>query len=113
MAVSVEALAPELLPVLVEEAAFEWHEVLGACPDADTGAIRRAMTGLALICHPERRQPRTVGSGHLSLRGAVKQAPATPGGHGSAEISRARLVSGADATAMHCKGLLVSTEDVF
>jgi len=67
MAVSVEALAPELLPVLVEEAAFEWHEVLGACPDADTGAIRRAMTGLALICHPERRQPRTVGSGHLSL----------------------------------------------
>ena|SRR5271166_1572554 len=46
--------SPEAVQILLEELAFSWHETLGVPPNADAGAIRRAMARLALAYHPDK-----------------------------------------------------------
>jgi transcriptional regulator with XRE-family HTH domain len=46
--------APEAIAMLLEEAAFAWHETLGVPPAADANTVRRAMTRLALGYHPDK-----------------------------------------------------------
>jgi DnaJ-class molecular chaperone len=40
--------------MLLEEAAFTWHETLGFPPSADAVLLGRAMTTLALAYHPDK-----------------------------------------------------------
>jgi DnaJ-class molecular chaperone len=54
---------PETLAIMLAEATFRCHETLGILPGADASAIRRAMTRLALIYHPD-----TAGSQGLMIR---------------------------------------------
>ena len=54
LAITLEQLSPDALDILLEEARFSCHEVLGIPANADAGAIRAAMTRLALIYHPDR-----------------------------------------------------------
>ncbi len=53
MAVTLEELTPEALSVLLDEATFSWHEVLGIAPETDAAGIRTAMARLALLYHPD------------------------------------------------------------
>jgi transcriptional regulator with XRE-family HTH domain len=53
LAMVLAELTPETLALLLEEAAFSWHETLGVPPDADATAVRRAMTRLARLYHPD------------------------------------------------------------
>ena len=54
LAVALEELTPELIAVMLEEATFRWHEVLGIPPGSDASAARRAMTRMALLYHPDK-----------------------------------------------------------
>jgi transcriptional regulator with XRE-family HTH domain len=54
LAVALEEFTPEGLDIMVDEAAFHWHEILGVSPGADATAARRAMTRLALLYHPDK-----------------------------------------------------------
>jgi len=53
LAVLLEERSPEAIAMLIEEAAFAWHETLGVPSGADTDAIRLAMRRLALRYHPD------------------------------------------------------------
>jgi DnaJ-domain-containing protein 1 len=54
LVVALDALTPDGLEVMVEDTEFRWHETLGVSPNADPAAIRRAMTRLAMIYHPDK-----------------------------------------------------------
>jgi DnaJ-class molecular chaperone len=47
-----EDFSAEALTISLEEAPFNWHEILGVPPNADAAAVRRAMTRLDLRFHP-------------------------------------------------------------
>jgi DnaJ-domain-containing protein 1 len=66
---------PEALAIMIEEAAFSWHETLGVSPRADVRTARKAMTKLALIYHPD-----TGGSPEQMIRvnAAYEAARASP-----------------------------------
>ena len=52
--VALDELTPDGLEVMVEDAEFRWHETLGISPNADLAALRRTMTKLAMIYHPDK-----------------------------------------------------------
>ena len=54
LAVVLQDFSPEALTISLEEAEFSWREILGAPPNADMAAARRAMTRLALRYHPDK-----------------------------------------------------------
>jgi transcriptional regulator with XRE-family HTH domain len=54
LAIALEQLSPDALDILLEETRFSCHELLGVPPKADAAALRRAMTRLALIYHPDK-----------------------------------------------------------
>jgi transcriptional regulator with XRE-family HTH domain len=54
LVVALDTLTPDSLEVMVEDAAFRWHETLGVSPNADPATLRRAMTRLAMIHHPDK-----------------------------------------------------------
>ena len=54
LAVVLVEFTPEALAIMLEDAAFSWHETLGVTPGADASTARRAMTKLALIYHPDK-----------------------------------------------------------
>jgi len=53
LAVLLEERAPEVITMLVEEAAFAWHETLGVPPGAEADAIRLAVRRLARRYAPD------------------------------------------------------------
>ena len=53
LAVVLEQHSAEAIAMLIEEAAFAWHETLGVSPNADSDAVRLAMRRLALRYHPD------------------------------------------------------------
>jgi transcriptional regulator with XRE-family HTH domain len=52
LAAALRDFSPEALTIALEEAEFNWREILGVPPNADTAVARRAMTRLALRYHP-------------------------------------------------------------
>jgi hypothetical protein len=48
------ALTPDGLDVMVEDAEFRRHETLGVSPNTDAATLRRAMTRLAMLYHPDK-----------------------------------------------------------
>jgi hypothetical protein len=50
---ALDALTPDVVDIMVEEAEFRWHEILGVAPNADQATLRRAMTRLAMLYHPD------------------------------------------------------------
>jgi transcriptional regulator with XRE-family HTH domain len=52
LVVALDALTPDGLEIMVEDAEFRWHETLGASPNTDAATLRRSMTRLAMIYHP-------------------------------------------------------------
>jgi transcriptional regulator with XRE-family HTH domain len=54
LAVTLQDFSPEALTISLEEAEFDWREILGVSPNAGTAAARRAMTQLALRYHPDK-----------------------------------------------------------
>ena len=51
---ALEEISADGLEITLEAAEFRWHETLGVSPSADAGEIRRAMTSLALLYHPDK-----------------------------------------------------------
>jgi transcriptional regulator with XRE-family HTH domain len=49
LVVALDALTPDGLEIMVEDAALSWHETLGVPPNADHATLRRAMTRLAML----------------------------------------------------------------
>ena len=47
LAVTLQDVSPESMTISLEEAEFSWGEILGVSHNADTAAVRRAMTRLA------------------------------------------------------------------
>jgi len=54
LVVALDELTPDGLEIMVEDAEFRWHETLGVSPNADVAALRRFMTKLAMIYHPDK-----------------------------------------------------------
>jgi transcriptional regulator with XRE-family HTH domain len=54
LVVTLDALTPDGVEIMVEDAEFRWHEILGLSPNANVAALRRAMTKLAMIYHPDK-----------------------------------------------------------
>jgi transcriptional regulator with XRE-family HTH domain len=54
LVVALDALTPDGLEIMVEDAALSWHETLGVAPNADQATLRRAMTRLAMLYHPDK-----------------------------------------------------------
>jgi len=54
LVVALEEISPDGLEIRLDAADFRWHETLGVSPNADPAAIRRAMTRLAVIYHPDK-----------------------------------------------------------
>jgi hypothetical protein len=52
LAVLLEDHAPEGIAMMLDEAVFAWHEILGVPPTADASTVRRAATRLAHSYHP-------------------------------------------------------------
>ncbi len=54
LVVALDALTPDGVEIMVENAEFRWHEILGVAPNADQATLRRAMTRLAMLYHPDK-----------------------------------------------------------
>ncbi len=54
LVVALDALTPDGVEIMVEDAEFRWHEILGVAPNADQATLRRAMTRLAMLYHPDK-----------------------------------------------------------
>lgn len=54
LAIALLEQSSEALTITLEETSFSWHETLGVSPNADATAARRAMTQMALRCHPDK-----------------------------------------------------------
>lgn len=54
LVVALDGLTPDGLEIMVEETEFRWHETLSVSPYADAATLRRALTRLAMIYHPDK-----------------------------------------------------------
>jgi hypothetical protein len=54
LAAILDVHSPDAIEMMVDEARFSWHEILGVPPAADAAAVRRAMTRLAHAYHPDK-----------------------------------------------------------
>ena len=57
LAVALLEHSAEGLIIALEEAKFSWAEVLGVRPNAEPVEVRRAMTRLAVLYHPDKGGP--------------------------------------------------------
>jgi len=76
LVVALDALTPYGVEIMVEDAEFRWHEILGVAPNADQATLRRAMTRLAMLYHPDKGgQPEQMIRVNAAYERALRERP--------------------------------------
>ena len=76
LVVALDALTPDGVEIMVEDAEFRWHEILGVAPNADQATLRRAMTRLAMLYHPDKGgQPEQMIRVNAAYERALRERP--------------------------------------
>jgi transcriptional regulator with XRE-family HTH domain len=76
LVVALDALTPDGVEIMVEDAEFRWHETLGVAPNADQATLRRAMTRLAMLYHPDKGgQPEQMIRVNAAYERALRERP--------------------------------------
>ncbi len=76
LVVALDALTPDGVEIMVEDAEFRWHEILGVSANADQATLRRAMTRLAMLYHPDKGgQPEQMIRVNAAYERALRERP--------------------------------------